>query len=170
MFHIYDVLPCILCAKPGFGGADVLDIVNMNCPKLGDICTPYLFNVKAQQSCIPHTQSRDPHRSDVAVPQSLVNHSICIGQSFAVFVADDVGRFQNSLYFSLNSFCRAITILQLLFSLCFQPQGRGEKKRDCYFEMPWCVFWHLCWFQLTEKMHIPKAQGDLYEGNMVLCS
>lgn len=128
LFHIYDVLPCTLCAKPGFGGADVLDIVNMNCPKLGDVCTPYLFNVKAQQGCIPHTQSRDPHRSDVAVPQSLVNHSICIGQSFAVFVADDVGRFQNSLYFSLNSFCRAITILQLLFSLCFQPQGRGGKK------------------------------------------
>lgn len=110
LFHVCDVLSCILCAKPGTVGADVLDIVNINYPKLGDVRTPYLFNVEAQQSCIPHTQSRDPHRSDVAVPQSLMNHSVCVGQSFAVFIADDVGRFQNSLHLPLNSLCSAITM------------------------------------------------------------
>lgn len=74
------------------------------CKKWG--CPLYLFNVETQQSCAPQALSRDPDRGDVAVAQSLVNHSVCVGQLLTVFIADDMGGFQSSLYLSLNFFCR----------------------------------------------------------------
>lgn len=113
------MLQYALCAKLGVVGAKVLEILNIHNQKLKKkICILYLFNVKAHQSCIPHTLSRDPNRGNVAVPQSLMNHSICIWQFFTVFITDEMGRFQSSLYLSLNPFCKEMGIF--IFPLCFQ--------------------------------------------------
>lgn len=76
--------------------------------------TLYLFNVKTQQSCVPHALPRDPDRGNVAVPQHLVNDSLCVRQFFTVFIADEMAGFQNSLYLSLNFFCREMKVFRLL--------------------------------------------------------
>lgn len=90
--------------------------------------------MKTHQSCIPHALSRDPNRGNVAVPQSLMNHSICIGQFFTVLITDEMGGFQSSLYLSMNPFCKEMEIFKVIFPLCLQfcisvVQDWG--KRNC---------------------------------------
>lgn len=112
LLHVCDRLPRDLCAKSGTLDTNAIEILNINNSELKESwrCSLYLFNVKTQQSCIPHALSRDPNRSDVAVAQSLMNHSVCIGQLFTVCIADGMGGFQNSLYLSVDLFCRETKI------------------------------------------------------------